>query len=221
MASVTVIATIRRERPMPDMHSGTAEGPATYLDYLTDKGIGPQGAVDPWKSATKAIFSTVEGADYADLDVSKIDADDYVSRFDNLARHKYKPDSLKAYHVRFKKALEAYARVLDDPNWKPAFRASPRRATTGNGGNGAGVTPAKTQKTTPPVVETPERTTPLPPSPDLLDYPFPLRGGQIAHLHLPANIDRADADRLAAYVRSLVMEPQLSIESGTSEGTDQ
>lgn len=45
----------------------------------------------------------------------------------------------------------------------------------------------------------------------LIDYPFPLRSGQVAHLRLPMKLEKSDADRLGAFIRTLVYEPQLEL----------
>jgi hypothetical protein len=37
-------------------------------------------------------------------------------------------------------------------------------------------------------------------------YPFPLRSGEIARLHLPPRLDADDAERLTAFIRALVVQ---------------
>jgi hypothetical protein len=42
-----------------------------------------------------------------------------------------------------------------------------------------------------------------------VSYPFPLRPGMLAQISLPADLTKAEAKRLAAFVESLAMdEPQ-------------
>jgi len=41
----------------------------------------------------------------------------------------------------------------------------------------------------------------------LISYPFPLQSGAIANLRLPVRLDRADAERLVAFIQTLVIEP--------------
>ena len=41
----------------------------------------------------------------------------------------------------------------------------------------------------------------------LLDYPFPLSTGDLAHLRLPRGLTARDADRIGAFVKTLVFEP--------------
>jgi hypothetical protein len=54
-------------------------------------------------------------------------------------------------------------------------------------------------------------------SASLIDYPFSLRSGQVAHLRLPMKLEKVDADRLGAFIRTLVFEPQLEIPAHTEE----
>lgn len=40
------------------------------------------------------------------------------------------------------------------------------------------------------------------------EYPFPLANGQVAELMLPVRMEREDADRLAEFVKTLVIEDE-------------
>jgi hypothetical protein len=51
----------------------------------------------------------------------------------------------------------------------------------------------------------------------LIDYPFPLRSGQVAYLKLPMRLDKADAERLGTFVRTLAFEPVLELTATTGE----
>ena len=169
--------------------SGTAAGLLAFCDYLTDCGMAPCSAVNPWKSAARQVFTRVEGTEDLDgVDVQALDVHEYLERFVSASRGEYKPDSLAAYKNRFGKAVEAYRGYLADPvTWRPRLRASSRRAADTNAN---GRTPA------------------APTTPGLTDYPFPLRSGQMAHLHLPSPLDPDDADRLTQFLRALVFERQ-------------
>ena len=41
----------------------------------------------------------------------------------------------------------------------------------------------------------------------LLDFPFPLSTGDLAHLRLPRGLTVRDAERIGAFVRTLAFEP--------------
>jgi hypothetical protein len=54
-----------------------------------------------------------------------------------------------------------------------------------------------------------------------MEYPFPLRGGQMAQLRLPTRLDKSDAERLCVFIRTLPMEEQAQIPRRTGEGSDE
>jgi hypothetical protein len=187
--------------------TGTIAGFDEFINWVIAKGLMRSAAAEPLRSATKQIMSVVE-PDNADLDLRTVDAEDVMGRFEKLAGHKYAPDSLRSYGNRFNRGIELYRQYLDNgaSNFKPpAGRVSrPRKAVPPSSSNGSaapGVAAAPA---------TPGATAPQ----SLIDYPFPLRSGVIAHLYLPAKLEKEDADRLAAYVRALVFEPQRQLEAG-------
>ncbi len=158
--------------------------------------------------------------DFGDVDVQALDVDEYMTRFVNKSRGEYKPDSLNAYSNRFRKAVDAYAGYLADPmGWRPKLRAPATRRSPEGSSNGrtaangaatsAPVGPASAAPSAPTTSQAPAALTL-----GLIDYPFPMRSGQIAHLHLPSPLDKEDADRLTQFVRALVFERQGQLASG-------
>ena len=196
----------------PDIASGNAKGLLAFLDFMIDKGYASAGAVNPWKSAAKQVFSTVEGDDFEGLDVRNFDIDEYVERFQNRSIGKYSAESLRAYRQRFRKAVEAYRAYLADPNWRPAPARAPRPKNSNGdaakrGGRGKRDTQASSEE--PPALSPPS------PSATLIAYPFPLRSGQMAQLHLPSQgLDREDADRLTHFLRALVFDQPAQLNAG-------
>lgn len=189
--------------------SGTLEGLEEFCDWVVGKGLMRSAAVEPLRSATKQILQTVE-PDTPDIDLRTIDADELMRRFETLAGHKYAPDSLRAYRNRFNRAIELYRQYLDKgpAGFKPPAGRAPRRRaaeSTKNrpiSQNGLPAAPAAPQASAGASAQS------------LIDYPFPLRTGVMAHLYLPPTLEKDDAERLAAYVRALVFDPQRQIEAG-------
>lgn len=197
--------------------SGSAGGLLAFCDYLVNRNLAPASAINPWKSAAKNVFSRVEKTDdFAALDVQDLDVEEYLQRFFIAGRGEYKPDSLNAYANRFTKAVAAYRGYLKDPaGWRPLLRSSPRRAADSPNSRrvpeSAPAGPAVPDAAAGPVAPV------APPAEGLIDYPFPLRSGQLAHLHLPSPLDKDDADRLTQFLRSLVFERPAQISSGSDE----
>jgi hypothetical protein len=190
--------------------SGTLEGLDEFCGWVINKGLMRSAAMEPLRSATKQILATVE-PDNPGIDLRTIDTNDVMSRFETLAGQKYAPDSLRAYRNRFNRAIELYRQYLDKgaANFRPPPGRTPRRRTNEPGSNGSTGSTRPTS-TSPSASQAPTGA----PSQTLIDYPFPLRTGGIAHLYLPSTLERDDAERLAAYVRALVFEPQRQIEAG-------
>lgn len=187
-----------------ELSSGTVDGLFAYLDYLIERGYAPASAISPWKSAVKQTFSTVEGNEqYGNMDLTTVDLDDYLNRYAVKASGtgNVKQESVVAYQRRVTKAIESYREYVNDPtSWRPPklrasikrSRPTPEKESNGNG-HAPEIPQAHANGST------------------LMDYPFPLRSGQIAHVRLPVRLDKADADRLATFIRTLVFEEQRAL----------
>jgi hypothetical protein len=187
--------------------TGTAEGLMEFLDFLVEKGYGTSTAITPWKSAATRVFTVVEkGKPFDSLDVRALDIPDYLERWSTLALGtKLKRESVVTYATRFEKAVAAYSDYLEHkrlpsirrvggPRPKAAVAQPTAGKTSGKGdgnGNGNGVPENEISS--------------------LIDYPFPLRSGQIAHLRLPMKLDKTDAERLGTFIQTLAFEPMLEL----------
>jgi hypothetical protein len=188
------------------IQSGTVEGLIEFINWAVAKGYSPAPSAANQKAATRFFFTTLEGedVDLSQIDVQNVDVDDLFRRFDLKARGKLKAESISSYKSRVVRAIESYRRFLESGT-PPTHRQSKRRKEK----------PGKT--------ETPEKPNgnghahPAMPTALTLDYPFPLRAGGVANLRLPRQLEKEDADRLAAFIRTLVFEPQLALPPGEPE----
>lgn len=199
----------------PDIAGGNAGGLLAFMDFMIDKGYGSAGAINPWKSAAKQVFSVVEGDDFENLDVRSLDVDEYMERFQNRTIGKYSAESLRAYRQRFRKAVEAYRAYLADPNWRPALKRAARpKKSDGESSKRSKSTTAATL----PSAQMATSAAPPAPGASLIAYPFPLKNGQMAQLHLPSQgLDRDDAERLTHFVRALVFDQPAQLGPGAAE----
>lgn len=194
--------------------TGSAEGLYEFCDWLVKKGLMTSAAVEPLRSATKQIVSSVDSdVEAANVNVgsTEFDVEAYMDRFEKLSGAKYAPDSLNAYRRRFRRAVELYRQYLTEgaANFKPpAGRVPRKRPVKENGSNGTNNTAQKSK------TEERQLNPPPPPPPDLISYPFPLSTGTIAQLNLPPRLGKDDADRMAVFIRALVFEPQRQITEG-------
>lgn len=181
-----------------EVNSGTAQGLLAFCDYLVEKGYGGAAAVNALKSAAKQVFERVEGGpDFGGVDVTDLDVDDYMRRFETKARSDYKQESLASYRKRFERAVAYYRAFLEDGR-VPQFRTTGSRVKSANAGEPSS-DPRPRQRS--------REALDYAPSPALLDYPFPLQSGQLAYLRLPKSLTRADAQRIGAFVATLAVEP--------------
>lgn len=191
---------------MTTINDNTVGGLLAYCEWLIDKGYGTPAQVEPWKTAIKKVFFTVEGEDYESLSFDDMDVDDYVSRFRVLAGSQYKHESITAYGSRLKNALEAHAYFRENGR-PPAFRQVTKR-------NGA--QDSAEQSPTPKAKRAVKArsTSASPPEADtsagsgFFDLVYPLDSGQMAHLRLPKRMSKADVDRISTVLRTLQGDDQ-------------
>lgn len=188
--------------------TGTAEGLMEFFDFLVAKGYATPAAVTPLKSASRQILSTVDGDDFAGIDIRTLDVEEHLDRFENMVVGQYKHESLTQYRNRFKRGVAAYLSYLNDKQI-PSFGGSARKR---GAERAAGKPKAPTRDA--PVLASPSM--PVSTSERLIDYPFPLRSGQIAILRLPVGLERIDAERMGAFIRTLVLDPQRELRAASS-----
>lgn len=90
-----------------------------FLDYLAAKGLMAKATVAARKAASSQILGILEPDEAAD--VTALDLDQVVHRFQNLHGKKYTPQSLTTYKSRVKAAIDDFASYSANPL---AFRPS-------------------------------------------------------------------------------------------------
>ena len=103
------------------MQNRNVEGLLAYCEWLIDKGYATFAQADPWRTAIRKVFETVEGEDYASLDLTGIELADYLARFQTLAGSQYKSESIVTYGRRLRNAMGAYEHYLNTGR-PPTFR---------------------------------------------------------------------------------------------------
>lgn len=194
--------------------AGTAAGLMEFFDFLVSKGYATPAAVTPLKSASRQILSTVDGDDFAGIDVRTLDAEEHLDRFANMVVGQYKHESLIQYRNRFKRGLAAYLTYLNDKQI-PSFGGSTQKR---GAERAAGKSKASARRDAPALASP---SIPASTAERLIDYPFPLRSGQIAILRLPVGLERIDAERMGAFIRTLVLDPQRELLAARSSTDDE
>ncbi len=163
-----------------------------HWSWAAERGLMNQNTAGGMKAACKEVLKIYE--DWQTRDISQIDVEETVQRFQNLRKKDFQPRSLEVYKARFRRAVASYLKYLDNPSsWKPGTRE--RAGVSKNGG----------------MIKQPRvgKESPVPSNGNLdtlIDYPFPLKGGQIARLWLPRDLEPTDAKRLASFISTLAIE---------------
>ena len=191
--------------------SATGAGLVAFLDYAIQKGYLKTATGQAMKTAVKEVLSATEGAEgWESVDLTSLDEDDVLRRFETLRAMKFSAGSLSTYKGRYSRAASMFEEFRASPaTWRPSVKQ--RSRTKGNGGSTAAARGSKTDGGAP--------STPAPgpaPAPHpghgsaIITYPFPLRQGVLASLELPPDLTRREAQRLVAFIESLAIEDQVA-----------
>jgi hypothetical protein len=195
--------------------SGTAEGLIAFLDWAARTGELSANTAAAYKTAVTRVLE-IDGEAWADTNVRELDVSRQMDRFARLRASRYNPASLRSYGNRLSAAVTHYLKYLDDPS---TFRAAHPSAPRGKGSD-----KAKAARRTVPDSPGPVSGGDMAPtgasraaSGDLVQYPFPLRAGVMAYFSLPRDLSRTEAQRIAAFIASLAIDPPGSAAVHTQE----
>jgi hypothetical protein len=204
-------------------HTGTGEGLIAFLDYTADKGLMNAGTAKAYRAAVREVLGAVE-EDWFSADVTTIDVDDVLRRFEVKSGMKYTPKSLTTYKSRFRNALTIYAEFRQNPSgWRPARSVPTReRAPTTSVARESARGRAYQDTIARVVAEQHSygRDDARPTETDggrptaMQTYPFPLRrddGVIFVTLTLPADLTLKEVERISAHLRTLAIPEPLAI----------
>lgn len=202
---------------MTDMDAATGAGLKEFLDWVVKRGeINPSTGNAQRVAATKILASE---DDPDRTDIRALDVERLLYRFENQNRTSYSTASLATYKTRFRNAVSMYLAWLDgDPTWKNVIRtrrsSQPSRLT-----RSASV---KTDESDTEVAESsrPVRTYARSVSAPTVTYQLPLRPDLLVQIELPVDLNPSDADRVAAFVRSLAFRPATSSAGSDTDPDD-
>ncbi len=133
------------------------------------------------------------------VDVKQLNVDELLTRFAQEKADSYGKNSLEEYQRRFRRVVSMFLGYLNDPEgWRPEIRRgrppkSKPAAATAKKARPA----AATARATAPTMNGEVR---------MVEYPFPLRPSLVVKLSLPADLHKAEVDRLSAFLRSLAVD---------------
>lgn len=188
--------------------SPTGAGLIDFLDYAIDKGYLKTATGQAMKTAVREVLSATQGADeWETVDLTSLDEDDILRRFETLRAMKFSAGSLSTYKGRYSRAIAMFDDFRTSPaTWKPSVRQRSRSkaaSTTAGTAEASSVEHgALSQSASPPGPSTPHSGH----GAAIITYPFPLRQGVLASVELPPDLTKREAQRLSAFIESLAIE---------------
>lgn len=189
------------------------QGLIQFVDLITTKGWINPNTGGGWKAAVNKILADMDGSE----DVRTIDVALAIRRYNNLHPGELSPGSLLQYEKRIKTAIEQYQSYVADPTkYKaPARPITTTPTTKSNGKNrkAAGGDDALTEPTVTEILPLPPAPAPKPHALQLpqisdnsLTLPFPLRADFLAHIAIPRDMTKSEAQRLCAFIQTLATQ---------------
>lgn len=190
------------------MDAFTKSGALQFIQYAINKGLVNTNTGGGWKAAFTKILEEVGPDD----DLSSIDVQSEVLRYNNRHPGVLSPDSLNQYEKRvllilqeFKKYQESpttYKGVLSRPASAP--KSGDKKATSESKGL---TTPAGT----PPAADaSPQKHITSAVTDTSLMMPFPLRPSFLAQIIIPRDLTKEEAARLCNFIQALAHEPPVT-----------
>lgn len=163
-----------------------------HWNWAAEIGVMNKNTAGGLRVACTQVMSSLD--DWESVEVKGLDVEQTLVRFQNLKKKDFKPAVLDTYKRRFRLAIASYLNYLQDPaGWKP--RTNERMP--------AFIEKANDRNHGPEVARHIKHEIP---QAGLVEYPFPLREGQIARLVLPRDLKSSEVKRLSAFMSTLVID---------------
>jgi hypothetical protein len=168
-----------------------------FLDHAGDRGLMPAATAQALAVATRNVLGVL--GDHEKNDLSQQDLDSVIKRFNNKRAKDFSPSSLKEYGRRLHRAVELFLAWREDP----ANFTVRTRSTTGARKKDKGKSSGAQQ----PDGDS-DQSDELPARPGTYHSAIPVRPGVVVTLaNVPYDLTKAEAERLAGFVRMLAIEP--------------
>jgi hypothetical protein len=191
---------------MAEMDSATTAGLYEFLDWAGSKGELNLTTAGALKGAVGKILQVEDNP--SSVDIRSLDVENVLGRFETRYRTGYTSGSMTTYKTRFRQAVAMYLAWLDkDPRWKTIVKN--RRATDtakGRGSVSTGASSSAASVTTPPQSAATNAFGSADATSRLVKHHLPLRPDLLVQIELPVHLTRADAERVAFFVKSLAFD---------------
>ena len=165
-----------------------------FLDYLADKGLVAKGTAAARRAAANKLLGILSEEEARDI--TKLDLDEVMSRFQNLEGSSYTPGSLKTYLSRVRAAVEDFDAYVNNPlGFRPNIRKRERPKASAKKPDEAKAAATATN---------PVRVEPTSPPMSNSIVPIPIRQDTTVFVQgLPFDLSEAEAERIANVIRAM------------------
>ena len=171
----------------------TGKALVDHWSWAAEKGVMNKNTAGGIRAAAAQVLSVLEN--WETVDVKTLDVEDALVRFQNLKKKDFKPAVLETYKRRFRQAVSSYLAYLEDPGgWKPRTLDRP---VADRDDDGARTTIPASRASRPEAPQT-----------GIVEYPFPLREGQMVRLYLPRDLKLTEVKRLTAFMATLAVDTE-------------
>jgi hypothetical protein len=165
---------------------------------MADKGLLERNTAQSRKAAVTKVLGILDEVEATDI--TTLDIEDVMSRFQRLHGRDYTPASLTSYKSRLRSALDDFLSYLNNPlafrpNAQSRARARTRSAKEEPSDSGGGRSERRAE---------PARPVPIPAAAGLI-VPIPIRPDLTVHVQgIPFDLTEAEARKIAAVVTAMV-----------------
>jgi hypothetical protein len=167
-----------------------------FLDHAGDKGLMPAATAQALAVATRNVMGILTDQEKKDLGGQDLDA--VIRRFNNKRAKDFNPSSLKEYGRRVRRAIDLFLRWRADP----ANFTVKTRATSGSRRKGNAAEIADTEETEVAAESVMSHRA------GTYHSSIPVRPGMVVTVaNVPHDLTKAEANRLADFIKMLAVEP--------------
>lgn len=179
------------------MQDRSRKGLIEFLDWTGTKGLMPLASVNARRATAGKVLSVLNEAE--SQDVSHLDVNEVMSRFENLHGKDYSPGSLKTYHSRLKSTLEDFRGYLESPM---NFKSSSSKRAARSAGTKEAKQPTAAKELTQAQTHQSFKPAPAPASAGVI--PIPVRADLTVHIQgIPFDMSMAEARKIANVILAL------------------
>ena len=165
-----------------------------FLRYLADKGLIAKATANARRATASKVLGIL--SDEEAQDVTLLDLNDVMSRFQNLEGKGYTPGSLATYRGRIRSAVDDFENYLKNPlGFKPNVRKREKRTSENS---------ISKNIDRPKEVRTPPDMRPASPPMSNSIVPIPIRQDATVYVQgLPFDLSEGEAERIANVIRAM------------------